>query len=108
MGHKLKERVYIGPSKIHGTGLFARRRIDEGTYIGTYKGPETKKNGTYVLWVYETDAVPTGRDGKNLLRYLNHAEEGNAEFDGFDLYALRTIEPHEEITFNYDGAGDNP
>ena len=107
MGRKLKKRVYIGPSKIHGTGLFARRKIDQGTFIGTYKGPETKENGTYVLWVYEGREAPTGRDGKNLLRYLNHADDGNAEFDGFDLYALRTIEPNEEITFNYDGAADN-
>ena len=104
MGHKLKDRVYTGPSTIHGTGLFARYRIDGGAYIGTYIGPEAKRNGTYVLWVYEEDEAPKGRDGRNLLRYLNHADDGNAEFDGFDLYALRPIERDEEITFNYDGA----
>ena len=108
MKYKLKETVYSGPSKIHGTGLFAKQKIEQGVYIGTYKGPETQEDGTYVLWVYEDDANPTGRDGRNLLRYLNHADEGNAEFDGFDLYALRTIEPDEEITFNYDGAEEAP
>jgi SET domain-containing protein len=42
-----------------------------------------------------------GRRGLNLLRYLNHAERPNAEFDGFDLYALKNIRAGEEITFNY-------
>ena len=106
MGYKLKEMVYRGPSKIHGTGLFAKQKIFQGAYIGTYKGPDTDKNGTYVLWVYEEGVEPTARDGRNLLRYLNHADDGNAEFDGFDLYALRTIEADEEITFNYEGADD--
>ena len=40
-------------------------------------------------------------------------DEGNAEFDGFDLYAKRDIELGEEITFNYSGTEsavqlDNP
>ncbi len=104
MTYKLKETVYSGPSDIHGKGLFAKQKIDQGTYIGTYKGPETQNDGTYVLWIYEEGVEPTGRDGRNLLRYLNHADEGNAEFDGYDLYALKTIDPDEEITFNYEGA----
>jgi len=106
MKYKLKETVYSGPSEIHGTGLFAKQKLDQGMYIGTYKGPETEENGTYVLWVYEEGVEPAGRDGRNLLRYLNHADEGNAEFDGFDLYALRAIERGEEITFNYEGADE--
>ena len=63
MKYKLKETVYSGPSDIHGTGLFARKNIEQGTYIGTYRGPETRTDGTYVLWVYEDDAKPTGRVG---------------------------------------------
>ncbi|MEW8014537.1 MAG: SET domain-containing protein-lysine N-methyltransferase [Candidatus Sedimenticola endophacoides] len=78
----LEKVVYSAPSEIHG--------------------PKTKKDDTYVLWVYdpgdEENAV--GRDGKNLLRYLNHDDAGNAEFDGFDLYAIGR---DEEITFNYEG-----
>jgi len=99
---KLKEIVYSEKSQIHGTGLFAKRKIKKGEYIGTYEGPEAKRNGTYVLWVYEDeDREPIGRSGKNLLRYLNHSVPGNAEFDGFDLYALKKIETHDEITFDY-------
>ncbi|EGV51182.1 SET domain-containing protein [Candidatus Endoriftia persephonae] len=100
---KLGSRVYKAASTIHGVGLFAKQAISEGEYIGTYEGPKAKRDGTYVLWVFEEGKEPVGRSGRNLLRYLNHQDEGNAEFDGFDLYALRDIEPDEEITFDYGG-----
>jgi SET domain-containing protein len=101
---ELGEWVYADRSPIHGTGLFARRPIAAGTYIGTYWGPEARRNGIYVLWVSEDpedDTAWVGRSGRNLLRYLNHSADCNAEFDGFDLYALRDIEAGEEITFYY-------
>ena len=100
---QLKELVYSDSSEIHGTGLFAVRKIVKGEYIGTYWGPTAKRNGTYVLWVFDPDneADAVGRSGRNLLRFLNHAKPGNAEFDGFDLYARVAIAPGQEITFNY-------
>ncbi len=100
---QLKKIVCSGTSKIHGTGLFAARKIDKGEYIGTYWGPLAKRNGTYVLWVYETEDEDSavGRSGRNLLRYLNHSTRCNAEFDGFDLYALNKIPKDGEITFDY-------
>ena len=93
--------VYVAPSPIHGRGLFARQPIRKGRFIGTYEGPQAKRNGKYVLWVHGDGGVVEGRRGLNLLRYLNHAERPNAEFDGFDLYAMKNIRPGEEITFNY-------
>jgi hypothetical protein len=101
---QLKEYVYSSPSALHGTGLFARQTIKKGDYIGTYHGPKAKRNGTYVLWVYDHDDEERaiGRSGKNLLRYLNHATPGNAEFDEFDLYARTKIKAGEEITFDYE------
>ena len=100
---QLRDWVYADESAIHGTGLFARRAIRENEYIGTYWGPQARRNGTYVLWVYdegdEENAI--GRSGRNLLRYLNHARPGNTAFDGFDLYALCDIAPGEELTFDY-------
>ena len=102
---ELRDTVYQAPSTIHGTGLFAKCRIPKGEYIGTYHGPDAKRNGTYVLWVFEPDDEENAvaRSGRNLLRYLNHAIPGNAEFDGFDLYARVTIRTDDEITFNYEG-----
>ena len=102
MGAKrLRDIVYSAPSEIHGTGLFARRPIRKGEHIGTYVGPAARRDGTYVLWVYAEDGSAVGRSGRNLLRYLNHARPGNAEFDGFDLYARRNIRTDEELTFDY-------
>lgn len=99
----LSKHVYSAESEIHGTGLFANRDIKNGEYIGTYWGPETKRNGMHVLWVYdpedETDIV--GRNGKNLLRYLNHHHAPNIEFDSFDAYATCDISEHDELTIDY-------
>jgi len=107
LDRELREWVYSATSPIHGKGLFARRTIAAGEYIGTYWGPQAKRNGTYVLWVYEQeDAPPTGRSGRNLLRYLNHAIPGNAEFDGYDLYARIDIKAEQEITFDYKESED--
>jgi len=97
---RLRDRVYKAESSIHGNGLFARVRFEPGDYIGTYEGPTARRNGTYVLWVYEGDEW-VGRSGRNLLRWLNHREQGNAEFHGYDLYAKGVIEPDDEITFDY-------
>ncbi|MCG6859700.1 MAG: SET domain-containing protein-lysine N-methyltransferase, partial [Chromatiaceae bacterium] len=63
---RLRDRVYRTRSPIHGTGCFARKAFTAGEYIGTYKGPEAKRDGTYVLWVYEEGRPPVGRSGRNL------------------------------------------
>lgn len=95
---------YVARSTIHGKGLFAKVEINGGTFMGTYKGPEAKRNGTHVLWVYDDVGEVVGRRGLNKLRYLNHCDAPNAEFDGFDLYSLKEIQPGEEITIDYDAA----
>jgi SET domain-containing protein len=97
-----RKLTYVAQSPIHGRGLFAKTEIDGATYLGTYEGPEAKRNGSHVLWVYEDDGEVIGRRGLNKMRYVNHSDEPNAEFDGFDLYATRKIGPDEEITIDYD------
>lgn len=95
-------------SAIHGTGLYARSKIKKGSYMGEYDGPEVRDeadNGSHVLWVEEGDGNWIGRDGQNLLRYLNHSKKPHAEFIGFELYATCDIEPGEEITIDY---GEEP
>jgi SET domain-containing protein len=97
----LGDIVYVGDSGIHGRGLFASREIARGEYIGTFTGPTAKKNGSHVLWIYADDGTVTGRRGRNLLRFVNHALPCNAVFDGFDLYSLKRIRRDEEITIDY-------
>ena len=99
----LHQMFYVKESGIHGKGLFARIKISKGDYMGEYDGPTV--NGMHVLWVEETEDTWIGRDGKNLLRYLNHSTDPHAEFDGFRLFAARDIHPDEEITINY---GEEP
>jgi SET domain-containing protein len=102
---QLHQLFYTKESGIHGSGLFARGKFKQGDYMGEYDGPIVSENGSHVLWVEKYDEVWVGRDGKNLLRYLNHSSEPHAEFIGFKLYAIRDIHPDEEITIDY---GEEP
>ena len=102
---QLLERFYVDDSLIHGSGLFARVAISEGEYLGTYDGPHTDENDTYVLWHCDENGEWKGRDGKNILRFLNHSSTPNVYFDGYELYALRDIQPYEEVLIDY---GEDP
>jgi len=102
---ELAEFLEVRDSELHGKGLFARVDIENEAYLGTYKGTASKENDTYVLWVEDSKDNWIGRDGRNILKYLNHSEDPCCEFDGFDLYAIRDINAGEELTFFY---GDDP
>lgn len=95
--HKLK----VKKSLIHGSGVFADAFIAAGEEIGTYHGRHAKRNGKYVLWVTDLDGTEYGISGTNKLRFLNHSNEPNTEFDGPILYAMHDIQPGDEITFHY-------
>lgn len=97
----MAEPTYVKKSPIHGRGLFAERRITRGRRIGRYAGRRTRRNGRYVLWVPLENGDVVGIAGGNRLRYVNHSSRPNAAFHGADLYALRTIGPHQEITVDY-------
>ncbi len=98
---QLHQLFYKKVSSIHGSGLYARDKFRQGDYMGEYDGPVVSENGSHVLWVEKYDDVWVGRDGKNLLRYINHSSEPHAEFVGFELYAVRGIKIDEEITIDY-------
>lgn len=111
---ELDKLFYKKSSGIHGEGLFARNQLNKGDYMGEYNGPEVIDNGSHVLWIEDDDAEQwveengskwIGRNGQNLLRYLNHSKKPHAEFTGFKLYALRNISADEEITIDY---GEEP
>ncbi len=93
--------ICVKPSPIHGQGLFAAERIEADTYLGEYLGPRTQDDGPYVLWIEEEDGTIYGIDGRNELRFTNHSCEPNGVMEGEHLYALRDIEPGEEITIHY-------
>ena len=100
----LADRVRKAPSPIHGFGCFALVSFVAGERIGTFDGPEVQEDGTYVLWVFDPECGAVARRGTNLLRWLNHSEDPNAEMRAFELHARRPIVPGEEITIDYSGA----
>ena len=57
------ERIEVRESPIHGKGVFARRRLRLGQWIGRFEGDETTENGTYVLWLIDEDG--SGRDSRS-------------------------------------------
>ena len=101
----LSGRIRKDRSPIHGWGCFARVPFARGDHIGTFEGTEVAANGPHVLWVYDAEGgVLRARRGDNLLHWLNHNADPNAEFDGFDLYARRPIAVGEEISIDYEAA----
>ena len=98
--------IEVRSSSIHGLGVFATRTIRKGEWIGRYVGRRTERDGTYVYWVQDGDAWK-GYEGFGRLRFLNHHDQPNSEFEGFELHALRTILPGEEITIHYGDEWEN-
>jgi len=93
--------VYVAKSTVHGRGVFARVDIRSGQTIGVFEWVETRRDGKFVLWTEEEDGSETGCRGTNELRYLNHSKRPNAEFDEFDVVAIRNIKADAEIMIDY-------
>ena len=61
----------------------------------------------YILWVCKTHIIDGEGEGSNYTRYINHSNEPNAflvvssRWKTARFEALRTIEPGEEIFFDY-------
>lgn len=97
---KFPRPYYVDRSPIHGKGLFAARKINEGELIGELKVSPATRDGHHVLWVTETRKVRV----RCPLRYINHSPEPNAVYyDTLEVIALRDIEKGEEITHDYSG-----
>jgi len=106
LARELAQDIEIKQSGIHGLGVFAIRRFAKDEYIGTYWGTQAKEVTSYTLHVQNEDGTLFLIEGRNLLRYINHADRPNARFDGIHLYARQSIRAGEEITFDYgDGEG---
>jgi SET domain-containing protein len=95
---------HVRESAVHGRGVFANASIRSGQLIGRFEGVPAQEDGTYVLWIIDENEAEVGIDGRNALRFLNHAGQPNAEFEGQDLYALCDVQPGSEILIHY-GAG---
>jgi len=105
-------------SRIHGFGVFALRRIRKGTtvieYLGDrvshdlandrYADKDPKDGHTFLFTVDEKTVIDAGVDG-NEARFVNHGCHPNCQTVNtrkrIFIEALRTIQPGEELAYDY-------
>jgi uncharacterized protein len=105
-------------SKIHGSGVFAARRIRKGTriieYVGErvsheeadrrYEDKPADDNHTFLFIVDKRTVIDAGVDG-NEARFINHSCDPNCETITESrrvfIEAIRTIQPGEELSYDY-------
>jgi uncharacterized protein len=110
--------IEVRDSALHGKGVFTMQRIPRGTrvieYLGErvshheadrrYDDKDAHDNHTFLFIVDSRTVIDAGVDG-NEARFVNHACEPNCESVIEDrrvfIDALRTIEPGEELTYDY-------
>jgi len=102
--------LYKAPSKIHGYGAFASRKIRKDEVIAVWDGPYADKlpegdSSKYYM------RVPSGRwmvgfGGDYAESFINHSDTPNTYVKWKDdiatLIALRDIDQNEEVTFDYE------
>jgi len=105
-------------SRVHGRGVFALRRIRKGTriieYLGDrvshrqadlrYEHKDIADNHTFLFIVDRSVVIDGGVNG-NDARFINHSCDPNCEslIDDRRVFieAIRTIQPGEELTYDY-------
>jgi uncharacterized protein len=110
--------IEVRASSLHGLGVFATRRISPGTrileYLGErvshaeadrrYRHKDAADSHTFLFIVDARTVIDAGADG-NEARFVNHACVPNCEsvIESRRVFidALRTIEPGEELTYDY-------
>jgi SET domain-containing protein len=117
-GSKSLPAFAVRSSKIHGNGVFARRKIPAGTRIIEYKGERISwkealrreqfkaEDSTHTfLFSLDDGRVIDGGSHGNEARWINHACEPNCEAREEEgrvfIYALRDILRGEELNYNY-------
>jgi uncharacterized protein len=106
--------VLVRRSKIHGLGLYAKQNIPARKKIGSLAGEIiSKKAAREKAKGNESISIVELWNGKaldastinNELRFINHSCQPNTFMrtlgNQVEFYALRSIEPDEELTCNY-------
>ena len=97
--------MYKKKSKVHGTGLFASRKIKKGTTIIEYIGEKVKKKIGYKradkhlpkVWIFELSHhyLIDGKFPRNHARLINHSCDPNCDIkikkDHIWIYAKKDI-----------------
>src|ERR1044071_7385777 len=105
-------KVAVRSSIIAGRGLFAIDPIAPGEIVACFDGPFYRRHdGPWTSDVID-HAIQCGRnlfrDSAGLARLANHSCEPNCGIQRlFDLVAMRSIGPGEEITWDYEMTEDS-
>lgn len=112
-------QCYLSVSKIHGVGVFARRKIEKGEriWLGSYKDIRWVKkpvNGkfeelckTYGIETPTGYWIPLDFSRMSLDFFLNHSDDPNVERPGdVVFFAKRDIQKGEEITTDFSKLDD--
>jgi SET domain-containing protein len=107
--HRSRRRYRVGRSN-SGLGLFALKPFKRGDFIANYTGrkvrtAEADDIGTKYLFEINSRWTIDGSTRRNVARYINHSCRPNAETDvkghKIIITAIKTIQPGDEITYNY-------
>jgi SET domain-containing protein len=110
--------IEVRNSPVHGSGVFALRRIRKGTTIIEYLGDRVSHeevderyadkletdSHTFLFTVNSKIVIDAGRNG-NDARFINHSCDPNCESTIKNkrvfIEAIRTIQPGEELNYDY-------
>ena len=108
--------VEVRASRIHGTGIYAKLAIPEGTRIIKYTGTRVTKREAERIGAREAEGCVylfelnrrfdiNGNVRWNTARHINHSCDPNCESINYGdciwLHAVRDIAPGEELTYDY-------
>ncbi|MGP8198856.1 MAG: SET domain-containing protein [Limisphaerales bacterium] len=109
----MRDPLRVGPSPIHGLGVFANVGLGRGARVIEYLGEKITKEESalrrerqnYCIFSLDDEFDLDGDFVWNPARLVNHSCAPNCEAECVNgriwITALRDIPPGEEITFNY-------
>ena len=102
----VSEKLILKQSKKHGLGLFSQIPVEKDELLILFGGYIDKKPGNdgYFLEIipgfYLNNSLDNPKD--DISNFLNHSCEPNTAIRNvISVYALRSINPGEEITIDY-------
>ena len=115
---RVRERLQLRNSKIHGKGVFARVNIPKGERLVEYAGERiTEDVGDHrypydpevpyhtFLFTLDDDWLVDGGSRGNVARWINHSCDPNCESviedDRIWIESKRAIKKGEELTYDY-------
>jgi uncharacterized protein len=117
---KRTARIEVRESAVHGRGVYATQFLSEGTRIIEYTGqrvsweaaPDDDNDPHTFNFGLENGEVINPEIGGNDARWINHSCDPNCEAieedDHIFIYAMRDIEPGEELFYDYAMEIDEP